>query len=200
MVKRSNSHVFVGLGFVGFAVAIAGAVYGGMKYGTSERSLTTGNMTEAAPATNTPQPAVMPQSDRQTTQAQATSAPSIEGTWILAEWGGEDGLSRCSDYASPALYKRNHEMGEVADYAADGSYKSYFAYTTPGGEEHYTHYSATWEQERSKLVLLNFAAEDAFRNESPREDRSMVFNGPNVVRIDDRRYVRCIGETGLDGA
>lgn len=131
---------------------------------------------------------------------QAATMPSIEGTWILAKWGGEDGLSRCEDYANPALYKRNDEMGEVAQFLADGSFKSYFAYTTPSGEQHYTQYSATWQQERSKLVLLNFVAEDAFRNESPREDRSLVFDGANVVQIDDRRYVRCIGDTGLDTA
>lgn len=195
MVKRSNTHIWVGLGFVGFAVAIAGAVYGGMKYGGANQSAAIVTATETASAES----GIAETQQAPTAQPSAPGVvPSIEGTWILAEWGGEDGLSRCSDYASPALYKRNHEMGEVADYAADGSFKSYFAYTTPSGEEHYTHYSATWQQERSKLVLLNFVAEDAFRNESPREDRRLVFKGPNVAMIDDRRFVRCIGDTGLD--
>lgn len=37
MVKRSNSHVWVGLGFIAFAIAIAAAVYGGMRYGSSAK-------------------------------------------------------------------------------------------------------------------------------------------------------------------
>ena len=45
MVKRSNSHVWVGLGFVLFAVAIAGALYFGMKLGGS------GSATSAAAVT-----------------------------------------------------------------------------------------------------------------------------------------------------
>ena len=137
------------------------------------------------------------QTAAQSPPTQAATPPSIEGAWILAKWGGEDGLSRCSDYVSPVLYKRNDDMGEVAQFAPDGTYKALFAYTTPGGEEHSTQYSATWQQDQSKLALLNFVAEDAFRNESPHEDRSLVFSGVNVVLIDAQRYARCIGDTGL---
>ena len=175
-----------------FAAAVAGSLYLGMRLGGSNRQTQTQSVT--AQATAQPMPKPTPPSQ----QITPADPPSIEGTWVFAERGGEDGQTVCGDYARPALYKRNGNMGEVSQFAADGSYRSYFAYTTPSGEEHYTQYSANWQQVDSKLVLLNYDAQDAFRDEAPRLDRKLRFESRNVVRIDDRRYVRCIGETGLD--
>lgn len=132
--------------------------------------------------------------------AAASSVPvSIEGTWIYAERGGADGQTSCGDFARPALYKLNGNMGEVAQYYSDGRYRAYFTYTTPSGEEHSTKYSAHWELEEGNLVLTDYVAEDAFRNEAPRVDRNIQFEDANVAVVDERRYVRCVGETGLNG-
>lgn len=175
-----------------FAAAVAGSLYLGMRLGGSK--LKTQSQSTIAQVTAEPMAKPTP-SSQQSTRA---DPPSIEGSWVFAERGGEDGKTVCGDYARAALYKRNGNMGEVSRFAADGSYRSYFAYTTPSGEEHYTQYSASWQQKPSKLELLNYIAQDAFRDEAPRLDRKLRFESRNVVRIDDRRYVRCIGETGLD--
>lgn len=63
--------MWVGLGFVGFAVAIAGAVYGGMKYGSNGTSGKS-NGTQAVPvaaSTSLPQSGLPPQNE-------ATSEPA----------------------------------------------------------------------------------------------------------------------------
>lgn len=152
-----------------------------------------GSVVHAAISTSAPaEPAPM------ATPNKAPLAYSVAGTWIQAKHHGEDGLSRCGDFNSPALYRLNGQMGEVAAFDVNGAYKALFAYTTPSGEDHTTQYSANWKQDGGKLNLEHWVAQDAFRNESDLETRALRFDGENVVHIDDERFVRCVGTTGLD--
>ncbi len=194
MIRRSNSHVWIGLGFVCLAIAVAGAIYLGIKIGSVEQT-TLGNndiQDESAPVIEPVEP-VIP-----TEVSSPAAIFSIGGNWVHAVQDGDDGLTNCGDYSSPYVYKINGGQGEVAQFSSDGRYRAIFDYTTPSGEQHNTQYSANWSQEGERLILENWVAEDAFRNESALETRQLRFEAANVVYVGDRRFVRCVGGTGLE--
>ena len=90
-----------------FAAAVAGSLYLGMRLGSSKLQ----TQSQSATAQATAESMARPTPSQQST---AECPPSIEGSWVFAERGGEDGQTVCGDYARSVLYKRNGNMGEVS--------------------------------------------------------------------------------------
>lgn len=78
MVKRSNKHIWVGLGFIAAATGIAGAAYLGMKYAAEPTASVSDAPAAASTATDVPAPSpASPNFD--------PSAFKVTGVWQLAD-------------------------------------------------------------------------------------------------------------------
>ncbi|MDO7843768.1 hypothetical protein [Sphingomonas immobilis] len=119
----------------------------------------------------------------------------LAGTWLSARKGGEDGKTPCTEYAAPAIFRRNGDLAQVMKLAADGAYRSAMRYKTPSGAIHQTDYHGRWSLEGDQLTQSEVEARDAFRTTSASSTLTAARLGDNVLTLDNtggsQRWVRC---------
>jgi hypothetical protein len=132
-------------------------------------------------------------------RATPITASSIVGNWVLTPKGGDDGKTKCGDFNAPSLYRLNNQTAKVTTFSSDGRYRSFFAYTTPSGEEHSTVFRARWSLNDGKVSLTDVSAQDAFRSEGGSDSWPVERVSPNVITLNSDRYVRCAGAVEVFG-
>lgn len=139
MVKRSNSHVLAGLGFLVAGILVAGAIYFGLKNGLAPQ-----NLSASAPKEVAAKPNGKARTKRDAPAAVAT-LPSDEGgsAWLVGTWASADSVG-VSDRRRIA---GSCETDNVVTFNANGTYEEGGNYEEDDGST-----SGHWSLRGSQLT------------------------------------------------
>lgn len=133
--------------------------------------------------------------DTEVSSSTSSATTWLEGSWVLAPTGGEDGGTACSDFNARVLYQQNRNTGKVISFYPGGIYREMFAYSTPSGNEHSTMTKARWQQNGNRVSVTDVTMKDAFTGAGQPYTLTVEQDGDNVivVRSDGQpsRFVRC---------